>query len=59
MHFKIRAISKDIQDVQLRVDHSNVIDLGLYNEKERRQLAFELQEAIDELLRGLEQPQDA
>lgn len=43
-------------DVQFRYMGTE-IDLGFQDEQERRALAMTLQQAIDELLEGLEPPQ--
>lgn len=52
MQFKIREIGGFYADV-IAVEGNTKIELGLLDEKQRRQLADELQSAIDDLLHGL------
>lgn len=52
MEFKIRKNTVYL-DVQLKHD-GTIIDLGLHDDKERKELAAVLLEAASELLEGLE-----
>lgn len=48
-------IRKCNQYLEVKVKAGNsVIDLGLFDDKERKELALELQQAIDELMNGLD-----
>ncbi len=51
MKIKIRHVSK-YADVWIEHDGAMIV-VGLLNDRERRTLAEELQEAVDELLRDL------
>jgi hypothetical protein len=55
MKFKIRKIAKDLLDVQIISADGTTIDLGVHDIKNRYDLAVTLQDAIDDLLQGLDQ----
>jgi hypothetical protein len=52
MRIKTRMVSGGYMDVSIEV-RSTSIDLGLLDEEGRRELAKELEDAIDDLLSGI------
>lgn len=58
MKFLIHYVSERFRSVTMKKDGATY-DFGLLNEDERRELAFELNSAADELLDGLNTSQEA